>query len=236
MSSTTQPAADWHRGRVASWLVSVDHKRIGALYLGWAGVFFVIAGVLTLLMRLQMTRPDASILGSGTYRGVLTMHGTLLVFFVLLPVVTGLATYIVPLMIGARTIAMPGSAAVALWLFVFGGAAVTLSAFAGGGASQAGWTGLPATRALPAGQRRRSLADGVAAPRDLAPSLGDEPDRDDPHAPHGRHGVVEHADVRLGRLRLVVAVDRARADRRARAAVHPPRALVLRVVRLHPRR
>jgi len=143
MSSTTQPTADWHRGRVASWLVSVDHKRIGALYLGWAGVFFVIAGVLTLLMRLQMTRPDASILGSGTYRGVLTMHGTLLVFFVLLPVVTGLATYIVPLMIGSRTIAMPGSAAVALWLFVFGGGAVTLSAFAGGGASQAGWTGLP---------------------------------------------------------------------------------------------
>jgi len=143
MSSTTQPAADWHRGRVASWLVSVDHKRIGALYLGWAGVFFVIAGVLTLLMRLQMTRPDASILGSGTYRGVLTMHGTLLVFFVLVPVVTGLATYIVPLMIGARTIAMPGSAAVALWLFVFGGTTVTLSAFAGGGASQAGWTGLP---------------------------------------------------------------------------------------------
>lgn len=143
MSSTTQPAADWHRGRVASWLVSVDHKRIGALYLGSAGVFLVIAGVLTLLMRLQMTRPDASILGNGTYRGVLTMHGTLLVFFVLLPVVTGLATYLVPLMIGARTIAMPGSAAVALWLFVFGGAAVTLSAFAGGGASQAGWTGLP---------------------------------------------------------------------------------------------
>ncbi len=143
MSSTTQPAADWHRGRVASWLVSVDHKRIGALYLGWAGVFFVIAGVLTLLMRLQMTRPDASILGSGTYRGVLTMHGTLLVFFVLLPVVTGLATYLVPLMIGARWIAMPGAAATALWLFVFGGAAVTLSAFADGGASQAGWTGFP---------------------------------------------------------------------------------------------
>ena len=65
MSSGTQPAADWQRGRVASWLVSVDHKRIGALYLGWAGVFFLVAGVLTVLMRLQVTRPDASILGSG---------------------------------------------------------------------------------------------------------------------------------------------------------------------------
>ena len=54
MSSTTQPAADWHRGRVASWLVSVDHKRIGALYLGWAGLFFVIAGLLAIVIRTPM--------------------------------------------------------------------------------------------------------------------------------------------------------------------------------------
>ena len=111
MSSTTQPAPSWQRGKVAGWLVSVDHKRIGALYLGWAGVFFVIAGILTLLMRLQMTRPNASVLGDSTYKGVLTMHGTLLVFFVLVPVVIGLATYLVPLLIGATRIAMPGLAA-----------------------------------------------------------------------------------------------------------------------------
>jgi cytochrome c oxidase subunit 1 len=143
MSSTAQSASSWHRGRVAGWLVSVDHKRIGALYLGAAGIFFVIAGALTLLMRLQVTRPDASILGSGTYRGVLTMHGTLLVFFVLVPVVTGLATHLVPLLIGANRIALPGVAAASLWLFVFAGTAIVLSAFAGGGASQAGWTGFP---------------------------------------------------------------------------------------------
>ena len=143
MSSATPTAPSWHRGRVAGWLVSVDHKRIGALYLGSAGLFFVIAGVLTLLMRLQVTRPDASILGSGTYRGVLTMHGTLLVFFVLVPVVTGLATHLVPLLIGARRIALPEIAAASLWLYLFAGTAVVLSAFAGGGASQAGWTGFP---------------------------------------------------------------------------------------------
>ena len=143
MSSPSQPADAWHRGRVAGWLVSVDHKRIGALYIGWAGVFFLIAGVLTLLMRLQVTRPDASVLGSGTYQGLLTMHGTLLVFFVLIPVLTGLVTSIVPLMIGATRIAMPGLAAAGLWLFVFAGAAVVLSAFARGGASKAGWTGYP---------------------------------------------------------------------------------------------
>ena len=85
-------------------------------------MFFLIAGILTVLMRLQMTRPNASILGDSTYQGVLTMHGTLLVFFVLVPVVIGLATYLVPLMIGATRIAMPGLAAAALWLFVFAGA------------------------------------------------------------------------------------------------------------------
>lgn len=143
MSSASQPAVSWHRGRVASWLVSVDHKRIGALYLGGAGVFVLIAGVLTLLMRLQMTRPNASVLGNGTYGSVLTMHGTLLVFFVLVPVVTGLATYVVPLMIGATRVALPGLAAIGLWLFVFAGAAVVLSAFAKGGSSHAGWTGYP---------------------------------------------------------------------------------------------
>lgn len=143
MSTGSPPVTSWHRGRVAGWLVSLDHKRIGALYLGVAGVFFVIAGVLTLLMRLQVTRPDATILGNGTYQGVLTMHGTLLVFFVLVPVVTGLATYLVPLMIGATRTAKPEIAAAALWLFVFAGAAVVLSAFAGGGSSQAGWTGFP---------------------------------------------------------------------------------------------
>ncbi len=143
MSTGAPPVTSWHRGRVAGWLVSLDHKRIGALYLGVAGVFFVIAGVLTLLMRLQVTRPDATILGNGTYQGVLTMHGTLLVFFVLVPVVTGLATYLVPLMIGATRTAKPEIAAAALWLFVFAGAAVVLSAFAGGGSSQAGWTGFP---------------------------------------------------------------------------------------------
>ena len=143
MSSTTQPVTSWHRGRVAGWLVSLDHKRIGALYIGFAGAFFVIAGILTLLMRLQVTRPNASVLGTGTYAGVVTMHGTLLVFFVLVPVVTGLATYLVPLMIGATRTALPGLAAAALWLFVFAGATVVLSAFAGGGSSQAGWTGYP---------------------------------------------------------------------------------------------
>jgi cytochrome c oxidase subunit 1 len=143
MSGTSQPDVSWHRGRVAGWLVSVDHKRLGVLYLGWAAAFFVIAGILTLLMRIQMTKPDSSFLGSSTYAEMRTLHGTLLVFFVLVPFVVGLATFLVPLMVGARRMAMPQLAAVSLWLYVFGGAAVVLSHWAKGGASEAGWTGYP---------------------------------------------------------------------------------------------
>jgi cytochrome c oxidase subunit 1 len=151
MSSTTESAPSWHRGRVAGWILSGDHKRLGVQYLGWAGVFFVIAGILTVLMRLQLTRPDSSFLGKSTYAGMTTMHGTLLVFFVLVPVVVGLATYLVPLMIGANRIAKPSLASISLWLFVFGGACIVLSAFAEGGSSKAGWEGLPPASITQAG-------------------------------------------------------------------------------------
>ncbi len=142
MSSTPQ-TADWHRGRVAGWIVSVDHKRVGAQYLGWAGVFLVISGIVTLLMKLQTARPNSDFIGAQTYAGMRTMHGTLLVFFVLIPLVVGLALYIVPLQIGARRISRPGLVSTSLWLFVFGGACVVLSAWAGGGSSKAGWAGYP---------------------------------------------------------------------------------------------
>ena len=144
MSSTHQPAVpSWQRGRVAGWIVSVDHKRVGALYLAWALVFFLVGGSLTLLMRIQMTKPDAGFLGDSTYAGMRTMHATMLVFFVFVPVLVGLATFLVPLMIGATGIAKPGLASMSLWLFGFGGAAVVLSAFAEGGSSEAGWAGYP---------------------------------------------------------------------------------------------
>ena len=144
MSSTPQPAVpSWQRGRVAGWIVSVDHKRVGALYLTWAGIFLLVGGFLMLLMRIQLSSPDAGFLGESTYAGMRTMHGTMLVFFVLVPVIVGLATFLVPLMIGATGIAKPGLASMSLWLFAFGGATVVLSAFADGGSSEAGWAGYP---------------------------------------------------------------------------------------------
>ena len=114
------------------------------------------------------------------------MHGTLLVFFVLLPVVTGLATYLVPLMIGARAIAHAGHRGdrpLALRVRRRRRRALGLR---GGRRLAGGLDGLPAARDRPAGKRRRALADGLVAARDLAPPLGDEPDRDDSRAANGR--------------------------------------------------
>ena len=236
MSSTTQSAPSWQHGKVAGWIVSVDHKRIGALYLGWAGVFFVIAGILTVLMRLQMTRPNASILGDSTYKGVLTMHGTLLVFFVLVPVVIGLATYLVPLMIGAdaHRDARPRSGrALALRLRRDRGRplGVRVRRLVEGRLDR-----VPARHPDAGGQRRPPLADGPVPARALGRRVGGQSRRDDPLAPRRGDGLGQDAAVRLVGVRVVGGDDRARAARRDRARPDPARAPVQRLVRLLPHR
>ena len=216
MSSTTQPATSWHRGRVAGWIVSVDHKRVGALYLAWAAVFLVIGGILPLLMRIQMTKPDAGFLGDSTYAGMRTMHGTLLVFFVLVPVVVGLATYLVPLMIGADRIEKPGLAAMSLWLFGFGGAAVVLSAFAKGGSSEAGWAGYPPAAITQDGHGVDLWLIGMILLALSVLASAGEPRGHDPDAPRRGHDLAEPAGLRVVGARVGVRLARPRASCRAR--------------------
>ena len=80
----------WQRGKVAGWLVTVDHKRIGILYLGTAGLFLALSGFLALLIRTQLARPDNGVITGDSYNEVVTMHGTGMVFFVMVPVLAGL--------------------------------------------------------------------------------------------------------------------------------------------------
>ena len=82
----TPPA--WQRGKVASWLVTTDHKRIVILYIGTAGLFFAISGFLALLIRTQLTCPDNTLITGISYNEVVTMHGTGMVFFVMVPVLS----------------------------------------------------------------------------------------------------------------------------------------------------
>ena len=97
----------WQRGKVASWLVTTDHKRIGILYIATSLVFFVLAGLMALVMRLQLAQADADIVGPDRYNELVTIHGTTMVFLVGVPILAGFANYLVPLMIGAPRRGVP---------------------------------------------------------------------------------------------------------------------------------
>jgi cytochrome c oxidase subunit I len=130
----------WMRGRVASWVTTTDHKRIGILYIVTSLAFFVAGGLLALLMRAQLASADADVVNRETYNELFTMHGTTMVFLVIVPVWAGFANYLVPLMIGARDMAFPKLNAFSYWMFLLGGIVLYSSWFAQDGAPRAGWT------------------------------------------------------------------------------------------------
>ena len=140
VESTRPYRADWRTGRVASWLTTVDHKRIGILYIVTSLIFFAMGGVLALLIRSQLATPDEHFLTKNSYNEVVTMHGTTMIFLVIVPILAGFGNYLVPLMVGARDMAFPRLNALSYWLFVLGGIVLYLSFYAGGGAARAGWT------------------------------------------------------------------------------------------------
>ncbi len=120
------------------WVTTVDHKKIGIMYVLMAVVFLIIAGLEALMMRLQLWRPGNHVLGADTFNQFFTMHGTTMVFFMGMPVLIGMANYVVPLMIGARDMAFPRLNAMGFWASLFGGLLVYFS-FATGGAPAIGW-------------------------------------------------------------------------------------------------
>jgi cytochrome c oxidase subunit I len=131
---------DWRNGRVASWVTTVDHKRIGILYLWTTLGFFAIGGFLALLMRTQLLTPNEGFMTKNSYNEAVTIHGTTMIFLVLVPVAAAFGNYLVPLMIGARDMAFPRLNALSYWFFVLGGVILLLSFLARGGAADTGWT------------------------------------------------------------------------------------------------
>jgi cytochrome c oxidase subunit I len=121
-----------------SWISSVDHKQIGILYILTTLVFLLVGGVEALIMRLQLGAPDNHLVSPQAYDQIFTMHGTTMIFLVVMPLLIGFSLYMVPLMIGANEIAFPRFNALGYWLFLFGGLLLYAS-FLGGGAPDAGW-------------------------------------------------------------------------------------------------
>jgi cytochrome c oxidase subunit I len=141
VDATVRPyRADWRTGKVTSWLTTLDHKRIGILYIWTALVFFAIGGILALLIRTQLATPDESFLTKSSYNAVVTIHGTTMIFLVIVPILAGFGNFLVPLMIGARDMAFPRLNALSYWLYVLGGLVLYLSFFTKHGAANTGWT------------------------------------------------------------------------------------------------
>lgn len=120
------------------WITTVDHKKIGIMYVLTAIVFFVVGGIEALLVRLQLGTPENTLLSPQLYNEIFTMHGTTMVFLAIMPLNVGLANYIVPLMVGANDMAFPRLNALSYWMFLFGGLFLS-SSFLLGGAPDAGW-------------------------------------------------------------------------------------------------
>src|SRR2546427_11034866 len=124
--------------RWIDWVTTTDHKKIGILYLFTTAFFFLVGGVEALLMRIQLGTPDNTFLDPKTYNALFTLHGTTMIFMVVVPIAAAFANYLVPLMIGARDMAFPRLNMLSWWLLVFGGIVLYISLFFS--APEAGWT------------------------------------------------------------------------------------------------
>src|SRR6202048_1677403 len=102
------------------WVITVDHNRLGILYMVYSFFVLLIAGIEALIMRIQLIRPHNNFISPEVFNRMFTMHGTTMIFFVVMPMLFGFANYLVPLMIGARDMAFPRLHAFSFWLTAFG--------------------------------------------------------------------------------------------------------------------
>ena len=123
---------------VYEWLTTVDHKKIGLMYIVYALIFLVIAGFEAVLMRIQLAVPNNHFVSPQVFNQLFTMHGTTMVFFVGMPILFGFGNYLIPLMIGARDMAFPRLNAFSFWISAFAGFLLYFSFVGGSGLYAAG--------------------------------------------------------------------------------------------------
>jgi cytochrome c oxidase subunit I len=127
--------------RWVDWVTTTDHKKIGIMYLVLTFVFFMMGGVEALMMRLQLSVPNNTLVTSEHYNQLLTLHGTTMIFLFVVPVMAGFGNYFLPLMIGARDMAFPRLNALSFWLLALGGVVFYATLF--WHPPQAGWWSYP---------------------------------------------------------------------------------------------
>ncbi len=119
-------------------LTTVDHKKIGIMYIVTSFVFFAIGGIEALLIRLQLSRPGMNVLVGDFYNQILSLHGSTMQFLFIIPIAVGFGNYLLPLMIGARDMALPRMNAFGYWMYLFGGLLIYASPLFGG-IIEGGW-------------------------------------------------------------------------------------------------
>src|SRR5882757_7823084 len=132
--TAVQPLVD----RLHDWVTTVDHKRLGILYILYALLFLVIGGIEATIIRVQLMRAHNDFVSPQVFNRMFTMHGTTMIFFVAMPLVFGFANYLIPLMIGARDMAFPRLNAFGFWLTALGGFLLYFSFVGGSGLYGAG--------------------------------------------------------------------------------------------------
>src|ERR1035437_279292 len=131
--------------RLHDWVVTVDHKKLGILYILYSLLFLVIGGVEATIIRIQLIRPHNSFVSPQVFNRMFAMHGTTMIFFVAMPILFGFANYLIPLMIGARDMAFPRLNAFSFWMTAFGGLLLYFSLvganglYGAGNAPDVGW-------------------------------------------------------------------------------------------------
>jgi cytochrome c oxidase subunit 1 len=125
---------------LVGWLATTDHKRIGILYMVTAFAFFLVGGVLALLMRAELAEPGLQVVSVQFYNQLFTMHGSIMMFLFAVPMAFGLANYLVPLHLGAPDMAFPRLNALSYWLFLGGGLTMLAGFLTSKGAAAFGWT------------------------------------------------------------------------------------------------
>jgi cytochrome c oxidase subunit I len=127
---------------ISLWLTTTDHKLIGIMYMTTAFIAFVIGGIFALIMRLQLAVPNAKVVDADTYNQLVTAHGTVMIFFFVTIFMTGIANYMVPIMVGARDMAFPRLNLLGFWM-IPPSLLLYFAGFFTGGAANAGWTMYP---------------------------------------------------------------------------------------------
>jgi cytochrome c oxidase subunit 1 len=134
------PAASTYRSGLYEWLTTTDHKKIGILYVVNSFIFFFLGGILALLVRSELAQPGIQFLtDEHVYNQIFTMHGTVMIFMFIIPMLVGFGNYVLPLQIGAPDMAFPRINALSFWMLPLGGILLFLG-FVTGGAASAGWT------------------------------------------------------------------------------------------------